>query len=84
MIKNVASIEVNKMEGFENRPLFFVYAPPLKGVRKSKRTELQPPYANPIYSCRRGSVGPRIDVTSVPLTPDGVWFWARDVAGVWG
>lgn len=40
------------MEGFENRPLFFVYAPPLKGVRKSKRNELQPPYAKaPPWEC---------------------------------
>ena len=34
------------MEGFENRPLFFVYAPPLKGVRPSKSNDLQPPYAD--------------------------------------
>jgi hypothetical protein len=40
------------MEDFENRPLFFVYAPPLKGTRPSKRNDLQPPYRDaPPWEC---------------------------------
>ena len=35
-----------------NRPLFFVYAPPLKGTRPSNRRAVEPPYQGaPAWKC---------------------------------